>query len=144
MAVNAGFTVKTDASDITVANGLKKWTTVVDVTALTGGKLVSGDWVKLFYMPAGTKFVSGTFEVLTVDAGGGALHVDSATSSTHVYHSSSSLAAKIFEKMDHSDLVVANQSAAYVYMYAASADVTTAKVRVTMLTMDNSGDASSL
>lgn len=143
MAKNSGWTARTAASDIGVANRLKEYSAVIDVTALTGAKLASGDHIQLFQVPAGTIFAFGMFEVLTVDAGGGALHIDTATSSTHVFHSSSSLAAAICEKMDHTQVTIANQAAAYVYMYAASADVTTAKVRVTMYCYDNSGQPAS-
>jgi len=139
MAINEGFTAKTAGSAIGVPNNFKQYSAVVDVTALTGGQLDNGDYIKLFYVPAGTVFQFGTFEVLTVDSGGGALYIDLATSSTHVFHSSSSLATAVSEKMDHTNVTISNQSAAYVYMYAGTADVTTAKVRVTMWVTDNEG-----
>jgi hypothetical protein len=145
MALNSGWTAIKTAGMASDLNGLKCFEAVVDVTKLTGGQLAQNAWIELFYVPAGSGFLFGTFEILTVDAGSGHLHVDSATSSSHVYHSADNLNTALYTVMDHywtSKIATADQAAANVYMYAETAAVTTAKVRVRMF-FDCKGGAGS-
>ena len=142
MAVNSGWTALKAPGMASNINGLQCMEAVVDVTKLTGAKLTSGDYIQLFYMPAGSAFLYGTFEILTVDAGGGAVFVDSATSSTHVYHSASTLSTALYTLMDHQFVTTANQAAAYVYLYSSTQDITTLKIRVRMYFDVKAGAAS--
>jgi hypothetical protein len=139
MAVNSGFTALNGAAMCELTNRLKVYTAVVDVTKLTGAALADGDWVALFTVPAGSTFIMGQSEILTVDAGGGAFNIDNATSSTHVYHTAATLSAALVAIMDHTMVQAADQSATTVYMWGDTAALTTLKVRITMLMLENSG-----
>jgi hypothetical protein len=132
MAVNAGWTAIKQAGMATQVNALQCVEAVVDVTKLTGAKLTSGDWIQLMYIPAGSTFLFGSFEILTVDAGGGGIYIDTGTSANHAYHSAATLSSALYAVMDHQMVQTTNQSAAYIYVYSASADITTLKFRVRM------------
>ena len=142
MAQNKGWTALVKSGMASDMNGMKCMEAVVDVTKLTGGTLLQDAWIQLFYMPAGSAFLFGTFEVLTVDAGGGAIEIGTATSGTGAFHTQSALGTAVYARFGNTFVALADQSAAYVYLVATTAALTTLKCRVRMYFDMNKGAAS--
>lgn len=134
MAVDTHIKAQTEASAITVANSLKCWQRTVDFSV---HNLADGAWFELFDVPAGTLVVSGTVEVLTVDAGGGTLTVG--FSGGHTIKDTTVISSKIKVVISHPRAMFNAGAAEAVTIRATTAAITTAVVRVTLVTLDVDG-----
>lgn len=130
MAVNTAITKQQGA--LAFEPRLKVMCREIDIGAVSGG-LASGAHFEVFGMPTGAVVVTGSVEVLTVDAGGGTLTLGIGGTGTEL-RSAVTLSAKTIVGFTNTAPVVL--SADTIDMAAASATVTTAKVRIWVVYLD--------
>lgn len=140
MAVDTHITALTEASCITVANGVKVWQRTVDAAVHA---LADGAHFELFSMPAGTLVITGIFEVLsaetTTTTATLALGIGG-TGTEYLSATATNVTAKIV--ITNSGVMLNSGAADTIDMSAGTAATTNSKVRVTLLTLDVDGATS--
>ena len=136
MAVDTHITKQAAASEFG-AHLLKVYSRVIDFAE---NNLAQNAHFEVFEIPAGAQVLGGQVEVLTVDAGGGKVNIGIGSTGTELLDSlvtSSKTASKLT-----AGGVQTTTAADTIDLWAETAALTTAKVRITMLVLDASDIAS--
>jgi hypothetical protein len=154
MSLNTGFTALQGSSVISLSNNMQLLKAHVDVSQVNGSQLANGDWITLFSIPLTTilenqvptsvpvslMVLGGMVEVIKVDAGGGTVNIGITNTGTGITSAQGVSALTAVATSQNIVVSTPNSSAAAtIYMSAASAALTTAIVKVTLVCLTSYG-----
>lgn len=127
MAKNANITAQASGSMVGLDNTIQVFQRVIDCSKQN---LASGDHFELFTIPAASIVLTGWSEILTADSGGGAFTVGIGGTG-HEIVNSTNVNATASAAIDH--VAVSFATADTIDLAAATAALTTAKIRITLV-----------
>jgi hypothetical protein len=130
MAKDANFITQSEASEVGLLGGLKVYSQYLDFTQ---HNLAQNAHAEIFQIPAGAQVLAGQVQILTEDAGGGKINIGVGGTGTELMDSQV-ISAKTAVKVTAGG-VVTTTAADTIDLWAETAAITLAKVRVTLLVL---------